>query len=63
MLRFRQGFGRLIRTKTDRGVLLVLDRRIRARRYGEAFLRSLPRCTLRELPARDVSAAIEAWLG
>ena len=63
VLRFRQGFGRLIRTKTDRGVLLVLDRRIRARRYGEAFLRSLPRCTLRELPARDVSAAIEAWLG
>ncbi|HEX5141930.1 MAG TPA: helicase C-terminal domain-containing protein, partial [Dehalococcoidia bacterium] len=63
ILRFRQGFGRLIRTKTDRGVLIVLDRRLRARRYGESFLRSLPRCTLRELPSRDVASAVEDWLG
>ncbi len=63
VLRFRQGFGRLIRTKTDRGVLLVLDRRIRSRKYGEAFLRSIPRCTLAELASREVPAAIEAWLG
>ena len=63
VLRFRQGFGRLIRRKTDRGVLLVLDRRIRGRKYGDAFLRSLPRCTLRELAGREVPGAIEAWLG
>jgi DNA polymerase-3 subunit epsilon/ATP-dependent DNA helicase DinG len=63
ILRFRQGFGRLIRTKTDRGVLIVLDRRLRARRYGESFLRSLPRCTLKELPSRDVASAVEDWLG
>ena len=62
VLRFRQGFGRLIRSKTDRGVLLVLDRRLRARRYGESFLRSIPRCTLREMPGRDISGAIEEWL-
>jgi DNA polymerase-3 subunit epsilon/ATP-dependent DNA helicase DinG len=62
ILRFRQGFGRLIRSKTDRGVLLVLDRRLRARRYGESFLRSLPRCTLKELPSRDVASAVEDWL-
>ena len=62
VLRFRQGFGRLIRTRTDRGVLLVLDKRVRQRRYGEAFLRSIPRCTLRELPGRDVAGAVEAWL-
>jgi predicted DnaQ family exonuclease/DinG family helicase len=62
VLRFRQGFGRLIRTKTDRGVLIVLDRRIRSRKYGEAFLRSLPRCTLRELASREVPGAVEAWL-
>jgi DNA polymerase-3 subunit epsilon/ATP-dependent DNA helicase DinG len=62
VLRFRQGFGRLIRTKTDRGVLLVLDRRIKGRRYGEVFLRSLPRCTLRELPPREIPGAIEQWL-
>jgi len=63
VLRFRQGFGRLIRSKTDRGVLVVLDRRVRSRKYGQAFLRSLPRCTVREMPARDVPAAVESWLG
>jgi DNA polymerase-3 subunit epsilon/ATP-dependent DNA helicase DinG len=62
VLRFRQGFGRLIRSKTDRGVLVVLDRRLRARRYGESFLRSIPRCTLREMPGRDVAGAVEEWL-
>jgi ATP-dependent DNA helicase DinG len=62
VLRFRQGFGRLIRSRTDRGVLVVLDRRLRARRYGESFLRSIPRCTLREMPGRDVAGAIEEWL-
>jgi DNA polymerase-3 subunit epsilon/ATP-dependent DNA helicase DinG len=62
VLRFRQGFGRLIRSKTDRGVLLVLDTRLRNRKYGEAFLRSLPRCTVRDLAAREVAGAIEEWL-
>lgn len=62
VLRFRQGFGRLIRSKTDRGVLLVLDTRIRSRKYGETFLRSLPRCTVQELAAREVAGAIEVWL-
>src|SRR5205085_3383914 len=49
ILRFKQGFGRLIRRKTDRGVMIVLDRRLRSRQYGESFLRSLPPCNLREL--------------
>jgi len=63
VLRFRQGFGRLIRSKTDRGVLLVLDRRLRGRQYGDTFLRSLPRCALRDLPSREIAGAIEEWLG
>jgi DNA polymerase-3 subunit epsilon/ATP-dependent DNA helicase DinG len=62
VLRFRQGFGRLIRTRTDRGVLLVLDRRVRGRKYGDAFLHALPRCTLQELLSRDIPSAIESWL-
>lgn len=62
VLRFRQGFGRLIRTKTDRGVLLLLDRRIRGRKYGDVFLRSIPRCTLRDLSSREVPGAIQDWL-
>jgi ATP-dependent DNA helicase DinG len=43
VIAFKQAFGRLIRTATDRGVVVVLDRRILTRRYGEAFLQSLPR--------------------
>jgi len=42
VLRFRQGFGRLIRSATDRGVVCVLDRRITDRSYGRVFLNSLP---------------------
>jgi ATP-dependent DNA helicase DinG len=42
VLKFRQGFGRLIRHRDDRGVVMVLDRRITSRRYGGRFLRSLP---------------------
>ena len=45
VLRFKQGFGRLIRTKTDRGVLVVLDQRIVSKTYGPEFLGSLPACT------------------
>lgn len=38
----KQGFGRLIRSRTDRGILVLLDKRIRTRSYGRMFLRSLP---------------------
>ncbi|MYC08142.1 MAG: DEAD/DEAH box helicase [Chloroflexi bacterium] len=56
ILRLRQGFGRLIRTKTDRGVVVILDGRVTGSRYGSAFLRSLPparqvKCSLHEIPA------------
>ena len=43
-LLFRQGFGRLIRTKTDRGAVVVLDSRITTKSYGKWFLRSIPKC-------------------
>ncbi|MFZ5597239.1 MAG: helicase C-terminal domain-containing protein [Bacillota bacterium] len=42
VIRFKQGFGRLIRTEADRGVVIVLDGRIVAKSYGRKFLRSLP---------------------
>ncbi|MBL7070752.1 MAG: DEAD/DEAH box helicase [Candidatus Omnitrophica bacterium] len=41
---FKQGFGRLIRSKTDRGVVAILDPRIRTRYYGRSFINALPRC-------------------
>jgi ATP-dependent DNA helicase DinG len=44
VLKFKQGFGRLIRTRTDRGAVLVLDKRIISKNYGKYFLDSLPRC-------------------
>jgi ATP-dependent DNA helicase DinG len=45
-LLFRQGFGRLIRTRSDRGAVAVLDSRIKTKNYGKWFLRSLPKCTI-----------------
>ena len=51
MLQLRQGFGRLIRGHSDRGVVAILDPRLRTRPYGRAFLAALPRCPLVEDPA------------
>jgi ATP-dependent DNA helicase DinG len=45
-LLFRQGFGRLIRTKTDKGAVAVLDSRIMTKNYGKWFLRSIPKCRM-----------------
>jgi ATP-dependent DNA helicase DinG len=47
VLKFKQGFGRLVRTKTDTGMVVVLDRRIREKWYGKAFLDSIPKCDMR----------------
>ncbi len=44
ILRFRQGVGRLIRTKSDQGIIVVLDNRILTKRYGQAFLEAIPKC-------------------
>jgi len=62
ILRFKQGFGRLIRSRTDRGVVAVLDRRLVSKSYGRAFLHSLPDCVVRTGPARDLPRSAEAWL-
>ena len=44
VLKFRQGVGRLIRTKTDKGIIVVLDNRILAKQYGRAFMNAIPKC-------------------
>ena len=46
ILKFRQGVGRLIRTKTDTSIIVVLDNRILVKRYGQAFLDALPKCPM-----------------
>ncbi|MEI7634549.1 MAG: helicase C-terminal domain-containing protein [bacterium] len=42
VITFKQGFGRLIRSRADRGIVLILDRRLLTKHYGQTFLRSLP---------------------
>ncbi|HWP56188.1 MAG TPA: helicase C-terminal domain-containing protein [Pyrinomonadaceae bacterium] len=44
VISLKQGLGRLIRSTTDRGVLAVLDPRLKTKAYGQTFLKSLPRC-------------------
>jgi ATP-dependent DNA helicase DinG len=46
ILKFRQGVGRLIRTKSDTGIVVVLDNRILTKQYGQAFLEALPKCPI-----------------
>jgi DNA polymerase-3 subunit epsilon/ATP-dependent DNA helicase DinG len=62
ILRFRQGFGRLIRTQSDRGVVVVLDKRILTKKYGRSFLESLPQCNVKVGPAAELPRAATLWL-
>lgn len=62
VLRFRQGFGRLIRTASDRGIVVVLDGRIISKRYGESFIASLPDPSIELRPVADLGAKARAWL-
>lgn len=62
ILRFRQGFGRLIRRATDRGVVVLLDSRLWRKEYGSAFLESLPTCTISQAPLSNLNEEISAWL-
>jgi ATP-dependent DNA helicase DinG len=61
VIKFRQGFGRLIRSKTDRGAVLLCDRRVMTKSYGRMFLNSLPTRRVDCAPARDVVAALNAF--
>lgn len=62
ILRFKQGFGRLIRSKEDRGVAVVLDRRLLSKKYGRLFLQSLPPARVREGPSRLIPHVISRFL-
>lgn len=64
VIRFKQGFGRLIRTRNDRGVVIVLDNRLspRVTRYGTQFLRSLPGPAVFRGSTEEVLRRAWAWL-
>lgn len=61
ILRFRQGFGRLIRSAEDRGVFIVLDRRIESKSYGKEFIRSLPPISIKKVSLEDMVLDLEHW--
>ena len=61
VIRFKQGFGRLIRHKEDRGVVLILDNRVVKRGYGRQFINSLPDVPVTTGPAGEVQLAIQAF--
>jgi len=62
VLRLRQGFGRLVRTRTDRGAVLILDRRVIDRWYGRIFLQSLPPARRTTGPTRAVLRTIRDFI-
>lgn len=62
ILRFRQGFGRLIRTRTDRGVVVVMDSRVQNKKYGEMFIDSLPVCTMVRGSLADLPNQAALWI-
>ena len=62
VLRFKQGFGRLIRSSQDRGVCAVLDRRVLSKRYGSSFVQSLPDCSEYVGSVDDLPRVAADWL-
>lgn len=59
VLKLRQGVGRLIRTRTDTGIVTILDSRILSKQYGQIFLRSLPRCRVEILQENGETTEVE----
>ena len=61
VLRFRQGFGRLIRRRDDEGIVVILDKRVLTRRYGQSFLDALPPCTVIRQPHDRLAELTKRW--
>ena len=62
VLRLKQGFGRLIRKRTDRGAVVLLDHRVANRAYGPAFLDALPRAAVHVGTSDEMAPTIGRWL-
>ena len=62
ILRFLQGFGRLIRTRTDRGIVAVFDKRLLTKSYGPLFLESLPDPTVQRGSVALLPKTAAEWL-
>lgn len=57
VIRFKQGFGRLIRSRTDRGIVVVLDPRVVTKWYGKWFLSALPPCRVEVISGRPAGTS------
>ncbi len=62
VLKFRQGFGRLIRSKNDRGIIAIFDKRIKTKFYGARFIDSLPPCNIVAEPMDSILKYIDRFL-
>ena len=62
VLRFRQGFGRLIRRRDDEGVVVILDKRLLTKRYGQSFLDALPECVVVRQRHNRLEELVLRWL-
>jgi ATP-dependent DNA helicase DinG len=60
VIKLRQGFGRLIRTASDRGIVVILDSRIQTKRYGKSFLGALPSTRVLHESVKDEQSAGES---
>lgn len=62
VIKYRQGIGRLIRRSDDKGVVVVLDRRIYEKRYGQIFIASMPDCKKVYEPLSEITKKINAFI-
>ena len=63
VLKFRQGYGRLIRTKNDKGAIIILDKRVITKRYGREFLKSLPSQSILINTFENLIDSLDKWYG
>ncbi|MFC4354599.1 helicase C-terminal domain-containing protein [Chryseomicrobium palamuruense] len=61
IIRFRQGFGRLIRNSEEKGAFIILDRRIQTKSYGREFLVAIPNVPKEELSTQSMVETLESW--
>lgn len=61
VIRFKQGFGRLIRREKDRGVVIIFDKRIISAKYGKLFLDSLPVIPIKVLKKKEMLEDLQVW--
>ncbi|XID94351.1 ATP-dependent DNA helicase DinG [Paenibacillaceae bacterium WGS1546] len=61
VIRFKQGFGRLVRTSKDKGIVILYDTRVIETNYGKYFLYSLPGPKMEHLPTATMASRIRSW--